>query len=271
MVRFWRFIRLFALSIALLSPFEASGAALPKDGRVAVVIRGSGVLGRADVAGAASAIIRELSVRGYPVVDKDRLDAMERSEAARLALEGNVEAIMSLGRKFGVKYYVKAVADGHKPVLNEFGLYTATVTISIQAYRASDGKYLFADSSVGKEVGYTSQEAASKALLAAADRVAVALAEGDPSSKPQAKSGGRTYTLSVSGLAGLVGAESFRKDLQAMAGVESAYLKSGLGVASLEVIFQGTVDQLAGALVAGFGGVVIEEKTPGSLRLRFEK
>lgn len=266
-----RLIRLFVLSLTLLSPFEALGAALPKDGRVAIVMRGSGALGRADVAGAASAIIRELSGRGYPVVDKDRLDAMEKSEAARLALEGDVEAIMSLGRKFGVRYYVKSVADGHKPVLNEFGLYTATVTISIQAYRASDGKYLFADSSVGKEVGYTSQESASKALLVAAERVAIALAEGEPSTKPKPKLGGKTYTLSVSGLSGLVGAESFRKDLQAMAGVESAYLKSGMGVASFEVVFQGTADQLAGALLAGFSGMVLEDKTPGALRLRFGK
>ena len=272
MSRLGRFILVLSLFYLFMVPDVSLGAALlPKDGRVAVVMRGTGVLGRADVAGAASAIIRELSQRGYPVVDKDRLEAMERSEAARLALEGDVEAIMALGRRFGVRYYVRSVADGHRPVVNEFGLYTATVTISIQAYRASDGRYLFADSAVGKEVGYTSEEAASKALLSAANRVAVALAEGEAVSKPQPKIGGKTYTLSVYGLAGLVGAESFRKDLQAMAGVESAHLKSGLGVASLEVVYQGTVDQLAGSLLAGFKGLIVEGKTPGSLVLRLEK
>lgn len=265
-----RYVLVLVLLMGLFSPLRAFGGSLPKDGRVAVVMIGSGVLGRADVAGAASAIIRELSERGYPVVDKNRLDAMERSEAARLALDGDVDAIMALGKKFGVWYYVKAVADGHKPVVNEFGLYTATVTISIQAYRASDGRYLFADSSVGKEVGYTSQESASKALLAAASSVAVALGEGESTSKPRAKSTGKTFSLSVSGLSGLVGAESFRKDLQAMEGIESASLKSGLGKASLEVVFQGTVDQLASQLEKAFKGLVVEDRTPGSLSLRFQ-
>ncbi len=262
---------LLALSMALL-PSPGLSDPLPGDGRIAVVLRGAGALSVSDVAGAVASVVRELVVRGYRVVDKDRLDAMERTEAARLALEGNVEAIIALGKKFGVGYYVKGTAEGHRPSLNEFGLYTATVTISMVAYRASDGAYLFADGIVGKEVGYTPQEATSKALLSAAGKMAGSLAEGENRSGSEVAGGKvRVFSLSVSGLQGLVGAEAFQRDLETLKGVESASLKSGKGSALLEVSFRGSPDELAERIREAFEGVSIEPKTPSSMVLSFKK
>jgi hypothetical protein len=272
MARTWerQFSVLLVAFILSLTCTSFVHAALPKNGRVAVVLRGSGGLGKADLTAAGAAVIRELVRRGYPVVDKDRLEALERSEAARLALEGDVEAIMALARKYGVSYYVRGTAEGHKPVVNEFGLYTGTVTISLQAYRARDGKYLFSDSIVGKEVGYTAQEASSKALIVASGRMAAALGDGEPVTEVKPDVRGKRFSLFVSGLAGLVGAESFRQDLEKIPGVLSASLGSGLGTASFTVEYVGDVGSLADRLVSSFQGLVVDSKTPGSLRLRFE-
>lgn len=260
------FILLFLTVLVSFLPFNSCyGEVLSKKGKIAVVLRGSGSLRKADAIAAGSVVIRELVQRGYRVVDKNRLEAMKRSEAARLAFEGDADALINLWKKYQVRYYVKGTAEGHRPVVNEFGLYTATVTIALQAYRASDGKYLFSDSIVGKEVGYTAQEASSNALLMAAEKMAEALGEGKKISHSTHKKTGKRYSLSVSGLSGLVAADGFRQDLESMPGVVSASLGSGIGTISVQVVYDGTVDDLAEELQRTFDGLVVESRKSSSL------
>ena len=67
--------------------------------------------------------------------------------------------------------FITGTITVHRGRINEFGLYTAGATISISAYNGA-GVYLLADSCDAKEVGYTEDEAASKAIVSAATRMA---------------------------------------------------------------------------------------------------
>ncbi len=168
-----------------------------------------------------------------------------------------------------VRYYVKGAATGHRPVTNEFGLYTATITIALQAYRARDGRYLFSNAVVGKDVGYTPREAAAKALLNAADHVAGALSRGEVSSSQSTAPSGHSYSLSISGLSGLVAVEEARQKLESLPGVRSASLISAGPPVSMEVVFSGDARALAAAIRSSLGAVAIRVDAARSLMVDF--
>jgi hypothetical protein len=159
-------------------------AAIPTGKTIAVVIYestrdlytpGKGI-------GAAESIVkRELLASGYPVVNEAQLEKIKRSKAAAMALQGNAEAIMQLGKSYNVKILLRGQASMHEPRLNEFQLYTATANISVQAYSTANGKYIFSDTVMAKEVGYTPDEAREKALAAAAQTMARNIISGEGS------------------------------------------------------------------------------------------
>ena len=105
--------------------------------------------------------------KGYKVVDPKKLEAIRRSKAAALALDGNVDAIMKLGRQYGFSTLITAQVEAGRPVLNEFELYTGTSSIAVMV-TASNGSQIYADTVAGKQVGYTPSEAQQKSLEAAA-------------------------------------------------------------------------------------------------------
>ena len=137
---------------------------LPKKGSVAVLVKGVSDHHNASVAALVS---QQLVAKGYKVLDPNKLAAMRKSAAARLALEGNVEAIMNLGKKYGVGTTITINARTGRPVLNELNLYTGTSSTAVMAV-TSGGSVVYSDSVQGKQVGYTSDEAAQKAIEAAA-------------------------------------------------------------------------------------------------------
>lgn len=150
--------------VALLCFAGTSGyAELPK-GSIAVLTKGPSVQHSAAVA---SILTKELLAKGHKVVDPKRLAAIRRSKAAALALEGNADAIIKLSKQYGFSTMITAQLQAGKPVLNEFQLYTGTSSLAIMVM-SSGGQMIYSDTVMGKQVGYTPDEAAQKSIEAAA-------------------------------------------------------------------------------------------------------
>ena len=151
------------LGLFFCLPPGAAHAALP-NGSIAILVKSASAQ---EAAQTASVFTRQLLARGYKVVDPKKLEAIRRSKAAALALDGNVDAIMKLGRQYGFSTMITAQVEAGSPVLNEFELYTGTSSVAVMV-TASNGSQIYADTVAGKQVGYTPSEAKQKSLEAAA-------------------------------------------------------------------------------------------------------
>ena len=162
-LKFWR----AGIALVLgLTCFLAAGegyAALPK-GSIAVLVKSASAQ---EAAQTASVFTRQLIAKGYKVVDPQKLEAIRRSKAAALALDGNVDAIMKLGKQYGFSTMITVQVEAGRPVLNEFQLYTGTSSVAVMV-TASNGSQIYADTVAGKQVGYTPSETQQKSLEAAA-------------------------------------------------------------------------------------------------------
>ena len=85
----------------------AAHAALP-NGSIAVLVKSASAQ---EAAQTASVFTRQLLAKGYKVVDPKKLEAIRRSKAAALALDGNVDAIMKLGRQYGFSTMITAQVE----------------------------------------------------------------------------------------------------------------------------------------------------------------
>ena len=120
-------------------------------------------------------ITRQLLAKGYKVVDPKKLEAIKRDRIARLALAGDVDAILKLSSGHGATMIVVQVEAG-EPVVNEFKLYTGTSSLAV-IVGAPNGSMIYADTTMGKQVGYTKDEAAQKSIEAAASRAVSGMTE----------------------------------------------------------------------------------------------
>ena len=154
---------LLAVLAAAFACLGSAEAAIPKKGSVAIVVGGEDEL---HAMSAQSIFLRELRAAGYKVVDEKTLNAMRKSAAGRLALEGNVDAIKKLSSQYGISTFVTAYIRAGSPVKNEFQLYTGTASIAVEARSGAD--MIFGDTASGKQVGYTPDEAKQKTVEAAA-------------------------------------------------------------------------------------------------------
>ena len=155
------------LALVLCSLFIASApafASLPKTGSIAILAKGPSEQHAASVA---SILTRQLTASGYKVVDPNTLAAIRRNRAAEAALRGDVNAIMNLGRQYGFSTMITAQLEAGEPMTNEFRLFTGTSSIAVMAM-SSGGQMIYADTVMGRQVGYTSSEAAQKSIEAAA-------------------------------------------------------------------------------------------------------
>jgi hypothetical protein len=178
----WRIACLLGVVLLLGMSCAVCAEPLPKGKPIAILISetSGNILNPGAAVGTAEAIVKqELVAAGYPVVNEDQLAKIRRSKAAALALDGNVDAILSLGKQYGVRIFLSGKASMHTPVLNDFGFYTGTAAIAVQAYSATNGKYLFADTVTGKDMGATPDEASQKALMAAARLMAKNVMAGE--------------------------------------------------------------------------------------------
>jgi len=120
-------------------------------------------------------ITSQLLAKGYKVVDPKKLEAIKRDRIARLALAGDVDAILKLSSGHGATMIVVQVEAG-RPVVNEFNLYTGTSSLAVTV-GAPNGSIIYASTAMGKQVGYTPDEAAQKAIEAAATRAVAGMTE----------------------------------------------------------------------------------------------
>ena len=156
----------FALILSALFIMSApADASLPRGTSFAVLANGPSVQ---HVRSTEAVITRQLLAKGYSVVNPQRLEAIKRDRAARLALEGNVDAILRLSSGHGATMIVVQVEAG-QPRLNEFRLYTGTSSLALTV-GAPNGSIIYADTARATQVGYTADEAAQKAIEAAATK-----------------------------------------------------------------------------------------------------
>lgn len=137
---------------------------LPKRGDIGVIVEGSD---QQYVAVAEAIIIEELASRGYRVVDEAKMKrikmAAARAQAARYALEGNVEAILRINAHYSAAATIVAHVKAENPELNEFRLYTGTASSALIAV-TSGGRKLGGKTAYSKTVAYTADETRHKAL-----------------------------------------------------------------------------------------------------------
>ena len=171
-----KFFILMGVCLAFVLMFRmalSAEAAIPKNGSVAVLTKGYSPQYNASTA---SIITRELIASGYKVVDPATLDKIRRSKAAAAALNGDVNAIMNLGRQYGFSTMVTADVEAGNPVINEFKLYTGTASVAVMV-TSSGGSQLYADTASGKQVGYSPDEAAQKSVEATAKLAATRMVQ----------------------------------------------------------------------------------------------
>ncbi|MCL2010286.1 MAG: hypothetical protein FWG71_07030, partial [Synergistaceae bacterium] len=135
-----------------------------KRGTIAVLVNGVSPHHNATVAALVS---QRLVAKGYNVVDQKRLAAIRESRLAMAALNGDMDAFLKISSQYGVGTTITINAQAGIPMFNEFQLLTGTASAAVMAV-TSGGRIVYSDTVQGKQVGYTPDEAAQKAIEAAA-------------------------------------------------------------------------------------------------------
>ena len=155
--------KLLALLLVLVC-VSAEAAVLPKKGDIAVLVEGDD---EQQVKMAEAQIINSLVSHGYRVVDEAKMKKMKmasaRTQAARLAMQGNFAAIFKINTSYSVGASIVARVQAGDPVQNEFKLYTGDAVVSVIA-ATSGGVTLGGKTSMVKQLGYTQYEAKMKAI-----------------------------------------------------------------------------------------------------------
>ncbi len=266
--------RLFAglLLLFLFSP-SAAQSALPKKGTVALIVHeGSASLdGSGQTLGTAEAKVLEILLQnGYSVVNPKRMEEIRRSKAARAALDGDVDAILRLGSQYGVGFFVSGRAKLPQPRQNEFGLFTATADIAVEAYSTATGKYVFSGTASGKQLGYSAAEALEKALAEAARAVAASLV-GTSSQETAGPAASATVCLILNKVTAFSQINEVLETCRHLAGVVAAKATgySG-GVGQIELDYRGDLQELASSLAKRQTNLAVRAVGPGQITAEFK-
>ncbi|MDR1965386.1 MAG: hypothetical protein LBQ36_01635 [Synergistaceae bacterium] len=166
-----------AIAAVLLAGFfcalaPQSEAAVPKSGAISVVVGGADDFSQKYESTAESVIVNELLSNGYNIVDQKKRAAMRRDAAARLALQGDMQAIMRLGSKYGVSAVITVTLVVGEPEETVGKFKTGTATVNYIAV-ATNGNYSKADSASSRPTaGSTAALAAKRSVEAAAKAAA---------------------------------------------------------------------------------------------------
>jgi len=253
---------LLVVSFFALLPSGAARAELPKGKTIAVLVKGT-----SHAPLARSILIRALLDEGYKAVDEKQLERIRQNKAAILALEGNVEAIMSLGRTFGFSVLLSGSVSVPSPVRNEFGLFTATATVSATACTASNARQVAAGSASAKEIGYTADEAARKAVEAATRSAAAALLGKAP--PPSEETAGAKF-LVIAPARSFAEAHSLAASCRDAGASSASVARFAGGRAEIDVSYSGTSRQLLAALLGKRPDLKEETIEGNTLRLARE-
>ena len=143
-----------------------SDSVLPKRGDIAVIVEGEDDQHKSITE---AKIIDSLVNHGYRVVDEKKMKAIRaaavRAQAARYALEGNVQGILRLNGSYSCAATVVAKIQAGQAVQNSFGFYTSNATIAIIAV-TSRGTKLGGKTAMSKELGMSEYEAQIKCIEA---------------------------------------------------------------------------------------------------------
>lgn len=201
--------------------------------------------------GAAENTIRGILLQnGFKIVNEAQMEKIKRSVDTRKIIGGNKNLIKSFTKNYHVGQVVVGQATVHKPRLNEFNMYTGTAVVSLNAYDAN-AQYVAASSVTGKEVGYSEDEAAHKALIAAAQQAAVQLIAGNGTGQAAASS--QICALSISNVGSFNGANEILVALKGMPGVADVKMSGyGAGNASFEISGSVSVTEAAQYLINRF-------------------
>lgn len=267
--------RLFAglmLLFLLCSPTTAQSA-LPKKGTVALILHeGSASLdGSGQTLGTAEATVLEILLQnGYSVVNPKRMEEIRRSKAARAALDGDVDAILRIGSQYGVGFFVSGRAKLPQPRQNEFGLFTATADIAVEAYSTATGKYVFSGTASGKQLGYSAGEALEKALTEAARAVAASLV-GTSSQETAGPAASATVRLILNKVTSFSQINEVLETCRHLAGVVAAKATgySG-GVGQIELDYRGDLQELASSLAKRQTDLAVRAVGPGQITAEFK-
>ena len=239
----WFFPLLFLFAFILFSGEAADAAALPKGKTIAVLVRGTPSHGAA----VRSILTRALLEGGYRAVDEQQLERIRRSKAAALALEGDVDAILQLGKSFGFSVLLSGTVTVPKAVKNEFGLFTATAALSITACSAADGRQILAVTESAKEIGYTPEEAAQKAAETAGRSAAEAVL--GKRSQGQQEIPAARFTVIVSPIRSFAEAHGIVESCRNAGALSASLVKFSAGKAEVDAEFAGSAGQFSAALL----------------------
>jgi hypothetical protein len=149
-----------------------AGAALPKKGFIAVLVTGPPpYLTTVD-----TIVTNRLISSGRKVADKATLERIRRDKAARLALEGDADAILKLSSKYGYSVLVKVEIADLRAMRDDFGFFKGSAVLNVTAI-ASDASIIFADTFTKTKPGRTRREVESAALETAAGTAAEKMTE----------------------------------------------------------------------------------------------
>ncbi|WP_286954762.1 hypothetical protein [Aminobacterium sp. UBA5277] len=249
---FFYVILTFSLSF-LLDPIQVCAAPLPNKGNVALVLDDGKQGSSTFFVEAEDSIRKELIKEGHRVVDEKKLAEIRKSKAALLALEGNVEAIKSLGNKYGVRYFIRGQVSLHEARKNDANLFTATAVITVKGYNAS-GQYFFSDTVEGREVGYTAEDAQHRALIKATQAMTLDLLKGEGTSEDSLKKKTSLeqteLTLNISGVTSFEQANQTLNGCRALQGVQKAKMVAyGGGKATYLIEFYGDAQRFVKLLL----------------------
>jgi hypothetical protein len=255
---------LLAVVPILFGDSGAASASLPKGPSIAVLVKGA----PAHAAAARSILVRALLDEGYRAVDEQQLERIRQNKAASLALEGDVDAILQLGKTFGFSVLLSGHVSVPQPVRNEFGLFTATATVSATACTASNARQIAAGTASAKEIGYTAAEAAQKAAESAVRAVVPPLL-GSASGQEQ-ESPGMRFRLIVFPVRSFAEAHALAASCREAGANNASVARFSAGNAEIDVEYGGPARSFLTRLL-GLRKDLREESVEGStLRLAKE-
>ena len=265
------------LALVLLVPSGPAGAALSKKESVAVVIHDGTASpdGSGQSLGTAEATILEiLLAEGYNVVNPKRMEEIRRSKAARLALEGDVEAIVKLRSQYGLGLFVSGRVSLPEARQNEFGLFTATAELAVEAYATSTGRYVFSGTTSGKQLGYSAGEAREKALQEAARLMGAELTKGESPASAQGVGGGETSSvlrLSLANLSSFSQLNEILATCRHLAGVNGAKATGyANGTGLIEVDYRGTSREFVASLTKRITNLAVTSLGKSEIQARLQ-
>ena len=175
-----KYIAPIVLVFALLLASAPVAFALPKNKSIAVVMYESGNWLDKGFGTAETIIKRELMRNGYKVLNETGKLHDAKSAAG---FKGDAAVLRKMRKQYGFAILVGGETIRARGEKNEFGMYTTTTTVNVQAWSAENGLNLLSETITAKEVGYTEGEASQKALVTAAEKIAQLLMSGGTSAK----------------------------------------------------------------------------------------